>query len=62
MRRQFYVIKRAIRKELETPTGRRILRGEIGDGQAVLVDCQDSAFTFTARDAVPSGASGVGMR
>jgi hypothetical protein len=42
---------------LETPIGRRILRGEIGDGQTVLVDWRDGAFTFTARDSVLSGAS-----
>lgn len=43
-------LKRAIQKELETPIGRRILRGEIGDGQTVVVDWKDSEFTFTTKE------------
>jgi ATP-dependent Clp protease ATP-binding subunit ClpB len=31
-------LKRAIQKELETPIGRRLLAGEIKDGDKVLVD------------------------
>jgi ATP-dependent Clp protease ATP-binding subunit ClpB len=31
-------LKRAIQREIETPLGRRILKGEIRDGQTVLVD------------------------
>jgi len=42
-------LKRAIQKELETPIGRLILRGEIGDGQTVVVDWQDGKFTFATR-------------
>ena len=42
-------LKRAIQKELETPIGRRILQGEIGDGQTVVVDWQDGKFTFTTK-------------
>lgn len=52
MRRQFYGMKRA--------------NGDAGDGRRRTPRCllawRDGAFTFTARDAVPSGASGVGMR
>jgi ATP-dependent Clp protease ATP-binding subunit ClpB len=44
-------LKRAIQKELETPIGRRILRGEIRDGQAVVVDWQDGEFTFKTKGA-----------
>jgi ATP-dependent Clp protease ATP-binding subunit ClpB len=43
-------LKRAIQKELETPLGRRILGGEIKDGQNVLVDYDENKgeLTFTA--------------
>ncbi len=43
-------LKRAIQKELETPLGRKILAGEIKDGQSVLVDYDQnkSELTFTA--------------
>ncbi|HEV7377918.1 MAG TPA: ATP-dependent chaperone ClpB [Pyrinomonadaceae bacterium] len=44
-------LKRAIQKELETPLGRRLLRGEIHDGQTIVVDWQDGEFTFTTREA-----------
>ncbi len=40
-------LKRAIQKELETPIGRRILAGEIRDGQNVEVDWRDGHLTFT---------------
>ncbi|MDQ2663491.1 MAG: ATP-dependent chaperone ClpB [Candidatus Eremiobacteraeota bacterium] len=42
-------LKRAIQKELETPLGRKILAGEIRDGQTVRVDyAQDrGGFAFT---------------
>jgi len=43
-------LKRAIQKELETPIGRRILRGEIADGQTVVVDWKDGEFTFTTKE------------
>lgn len=39
-------LKRAIQKELETPIGRRILAGEIRDGQTIEVDWQDGHLTF----------------
>ena len=31
-------LKRAIQREIETPLGRRILKGEVRDGQKVVVD------------------------
>jgi ATP-dependent Clp protease ATP-binding subunit ClpB len=52
-------LKRAIQREIETPLGRRILKGEIRDGQAVLVDLDPSSgeLNFTARSGrVASGA------
>ncbi|HEX7296228.1 MAG TPA: AAA family ATPase, partial [Pyrinomonadaceae bacterium] len=39
-------LKRAIQKELETPLGRRLLAGEIKDGDKVMVDWKDNQFTF----------------
>jgi len=42
-------LKRAVQRELETPLGRRILAGEIRDGQRVYVDYDQEAgnLTFT---------------
>ncbi len=44
-------LKRAIQKELETPLGRKILAGDVRDGQRVVVDYDDvrGALTFTSR-------------
>jgi len=42
-------LKRAVQRELETPLGRKILGGEIRDGQSVYVDYDEKAgaLTFT---------------
>jgi ATP-dependent Clp protease ATP-binding subunit ClpB len=40
-------LKRAIQKELETPIGRRLLAGEVRDGDKIVVDWKDGAFTFS---------------
>ncbi len=40
-------LKRAIQKELETPIGRRLLAGQIKDGDKVIVDWQNDQFTFS---------------
>jgi ATP-dependent Clp protease ATP-binding subunit ClpB len=42
-------LKRAIQKELETPIGRRLLAGEIRDGDKVVVDWGDGEFTFSTK-------------
>jgi ATP-dependent Clp protease ATP-binding subunit ClpB len=42
-------LKRAIQKELETPIGRRLLSGEIKDGDKVKVDWKDGEFTFSTQ-------------
>jgi ATP-dependent Clp protease ATP-binding subunit ClpB len=55
-------LKRAIQKELETPIGRRILKGEIRDGQIVSVDWQDGTFTFKTREAAHVQAVSAGGR
>ena len=55
-------LKRAIQKELETPIGRRILRGEIRDGQKVVVDWSDDGFVFTTDTGEErTGASAAGV-
>ncbi len=42
-------LKRAVQRELETPLGRRILGGDVRDGQNVYVDHDESRgdLTFT---------------
>jgi ATP-dependent Clp protease ATP-binding subunit ClpB len=52
-------LKRAIQKELETPIGRRLLRGEIRDGQTVVVDWQDGEFIFKTEGAERAEAVGT---
>src|SRR5262249_13058939 len=48
-------LKRAIQREIETPLGRRILKGEARDGQTMLVDFDRASgeLTFTARTEDP---------
>jgi ATP-dependent Clp protease ATP-binding subunit ClpB len=56
-------LKRAIQKELETPIGRRLLSGEIRDGDKVIVNWKDGEFTFsTQRAERPETAAAVGQR
>jgi ATP-dependent Clp protease ATP-binding subunit ClpB len=51
-------LKRTIQKELETPLGRKILGGEINDGDAVKVGFNDIrgelTFSVAAKEAVPA--------
>ena len=42
-------LKRAIQKELETPIGRRLLAGEIRDGDKVVVAWRNGEFTFSTK-------------
>ena len=35
-------LKRTIQKEIETPLGRRILKGEVRDGQKVVIDFDEA--------------------
>jgi len=42
-------LKRAIQKELETPLGRKILAGDVRDGQKVVVDYDDMRGELTFR-------------
>jgi ATP-dependent Clp protease ATP-binding subunit ClpB len=51
-------LKRAIQREIETPLGRMLLKGEVRDGQHVVVDYQGGdALTFTPRQGAPREAS-----
>jgi ATP-dependent Clp protease ATP-binding subunit ClpB len=45
-------LKRAIQKEVETPLGRAILKGDVRDGQAVIVDLDPARgeLTFTVKE------------
>jgi ATP-dependent Clp protease ATP-binding subunit ClpB len=45
-------LKRAIQKEIETPLGRLLLKGEIHDGQTVVIDFDKDrqALTFTPQE------------
>jgi ATP-dependent Clp protease ATP-binding subunit ClpB len=55
-------LKRTIQKEIETPLSRRILQGEIRDGQTVEVDYDagQGALTFQASQAETAQPAGVG--
>jgi ATP-dependent Clp protease ATP-binding subunit ClpA len=39
-------LKRLITKEIENPLARRILAGDFGEGDTVIVDTHEQAFTF----------------
>ena len=53
-------LKRAIQKELETPLGRRLLAGEIRDGDKVMVDWKDGDFTFSTKSTERAETVGSG--
>jgi ATP-dependent Clp protease ATP-binding subunit ClpB len=47
-------LKRAIQREIETPLGRMLLKGEVRDGQHVLANYEGGdALTFTSRQGAP---------
>ena len=39
-------LKRAIQREVETPLARKLLAGELGDNQKILVEVVNQALTF----------------
>ena len=55
-------LKRAIQREIETPLGRRILKGEVRDGQSVLVglDPLSGELNFTAQPEGPQTRAATG--
>src|SRR5699024_9651343 len=40
-------LKRVIQKQILDPMARKLLRGEIHDGEQVTIDATESGFTFT---------------
>ncbi|HZS09194.1 MAG TPA: ATP-dependent chaperone ClpB [Blastocatellia bacterium] len=48
-------LKRAIQREIETPLGRRILKGEVRDGQTVIVDFDPSRGELNFTPQKPEG-------
>jgi ATP-dependent Clp protease ATP-binding subunit ClpB len=50
-------LKRAIQKEIETPLARKLVAGEIRDGQKVLIDAPDREMTIEVESAVHADAS-----
>ena len=52
-------LKRAIQREIETPLGRSLLRGDIRDGETVLVDYDQprNELTFSSRSSPDTGAA-----
>jgi ATP-dependent Clp protease ATP-binding subunit ClpB len=52
-------LKRAIQKELETPIGRRLLAGEIHDGEKVIVGWKNGEFDFSTKAAERAEAVGA---
>ncbi len=46
-------LKRLIQKEMETALGRKLLKGEIADGQAIVVDAADGKLAFTPQKKGP---------
>jgi len=55
-------LKRAIQREIETPLGRSILKGEIRDGQTVIVDFDQASgkLKFTAQPEGPKSRVAIG--
>ena len=49
-------LKRAIQKELETPLGRLLLKGDIKDGQTVIVDYDRASGELKFRRREPRGS------
>jgi ATP-dependent Clp protease ATP-binding subunit ClpB len=50
-------LKRAIQKEVETPLARKIVAGEVRDGQKVFVDAKGDALRFVIESQVKAEAS-----
>ncbi|HTB14134.1 MAG TPA: ATP-dependent chaperone ClpB [Bryobacteraceae bacterium] len=50
-------LKRAIQKEIETPLARKLVAGDIRDGQRVVVDVGDREMVFAVESAVHAEAS-----
>jgi ATP-dependent Clp protease ATP-binding subunit ClpA len=49
-------LKRTLQREVENPLALKVLSGEIGEGDTVLVDAQDGEISFEVRSAATAGA------
>jgi ATP-dependent Clp protease ATP-binding subunit ClpB len=54
-------LKRAIQREIETPLARRILAGEIRDGQTIHVDADGKSSGLTFKVGIPEEAEAVNV-
>ena len=50
-------MKRAIQKELETPLARKLVGGEVKDGQDVQVDATAEGLTFHVTESLQQAAA-----
>jgi len=50
-------LKRAIQKEIETPLARKLVAGEVRDGQTITVDGRDRQMVIEVESAVHADAS-----
>jgi ATP-dependent Clp protease ATP-binding subunit ClpB len=50
-------LKRAIQKEIETPLARKLVAGEVRDGQKLVVDERDRELVIAVESAVHAEAS-----
>ncbi len=51
------MLRLIFQREVETELARRILRGEIRDGQTVVVGYKDGALTFTPQSSPQAAAA-----
>ena len=49
-------LKRTLQREVENPLAMKVLSGEIGEGDTVVVDVRDGDVAFDVRSAAAAGA------
>ena len=50
-------LKRTVQREVENPLALRVLSGELGEGDTVVVDAVDGAIVLTVREREPAGVA-----
>jgi ATP-dependent Clp protease ATP-binding subunit ClpB len=50
-------LKRTVQREVENPLALRVLSGELGEGDTVVVDAADGAIVLTVREREPAGVA-----
>ena len=50
-------LRRTLQREVENPLALRVLAGEVGEGDTVVVDVEDGAITLTVRAQQPAGTA-----